>query len=326
MKTLITIFGDFNPRHTANGEIRMMCPFRENHESGADGSKSFFVNQDKGVYNCFSCNSAGSLVELLTIKFKVSTNDALELVVASTIDRLLELEEEDDTSPPEVYLPESVLTWDFPPEYYLMRGFKRETLKHFRIGTYQNENDDTVITIPIYKDTDTKNLLYGVQHTIKDGDKRSFWFKPSGFPRHKIIYNEHAFENATVVEGQSDVWKCYQNERPDAVATFGTKLAKQQIEILKKYKTIRLAYDNDDAGMMATEFAYHVLKHHAEILIVPYLPKDPGKCKKKEWQEAYANATDYAEYHFSMYNTIGEKYDNVVKTTKKNLQKFGIFL
>lgn len=328
MRTLFEIFSDYNPRNASNGEIRMGCPFSENHTGSADGSKSFFVNQDKNVYNCFSCKAAGSLLTLLTVRFHVPLSDAFELVTIDNLEEKISGDYGNDNEPLKVYQPEEILTWDKPPKYYLRRKYDKEVLKHFRIGEYKNANGDTVISIPVYKNTEDKDFLLAVQHTIKDDVKgRSFWFKPTGFPRHRVIYNEHNQSTATLVEGPSDVWKCFQSDRPDAVGTFGTMLTANQIEILKKYKVIRLAYDNDLAGMLATEFAYHALKHHTKVLIVPYHTKDPGKATAKHWQNSYDNATDYAEYHWAMcVGAMGEEYDGVLKETKKRLHTLGIFV
>ena len=121
-RSLMDIFADYSPKQMTNGQIRMECPFRENHEDGS-GRISFFVSPDKNAYHCFSCNEHGNLVNLLTTKFEVGYFDAMELVTIS------DFEKKDS---PEFELD---LSWRLiPPEDFLKRGFKKETLKHFRIG------------------------------------------------------------------------------------------------------------------------------------------------------------------------------------------------
>ena len=45
MTDLLEVFKDFNPQKMTNGQIRMECPFRENHPDGS-GRMSFFVSPD----------------------------------------------------------------------------------------------------------------------------------------------------------------------------------------------------------------------------------------------------------------------------------------
>ena len=113
-RSLMDIFADYSPKQMTNGQIRMECPFRENHEDGS-GRISFFVSPDKNAYHCFSCNEHGNLVNLLTTKFEVGYFDAMELVTIS------DFEKKDS---PEFELD---LSWRLiPPEDFLKRGFKKE--------------------------------------------------------------------------------------------------------------------------------------------------------------------------------------------------------
>lgn len=83
------------------------------------------------------------------------------------------------------------------------------------------------------------------------------------FNKSKILYGFHITKSAMkekdeiiVVEGQMDFLMAYQDGVPNVVATSGTALTAYHLEILKKFsENIIFAFDNDEAGIHATERA-----------------------------------------------------------------------
>ena len=114
MTELLKLLQDYDPVRKSNGQIRCMCPFRENHPDGS-GRKSFFLSPELGVFHCFSCNAKGSAVRLLTRRFGVNYFDAMEMVNLASIvgDKPKKAEFELDKS--------FTVT---PPKYFLDRGYK----------------------------------------------------------------------------------------------------------------------------------------------------------------------------------------------------------
>lgn len=51
--SLMEVFSEFSPKLMSNGQIRMECPFRENHTDGS-GTMSFFATPDMNAYHCFA--------------------------------------------------------------------------------------------------------------------------------------------------------------------------------------------------------------------------------------------------------------------------------
>ena len=50
---LLSIFSEYSPQLLTIGQIRMECPFRENHSDGS-GRMSFFVSPEINAYHCFA--------------------------------------------------------------------------------------------------------------------------------------------------------------------------------------------------------------------------------------------------------------------------------
>lgn len=285
-KSLIDIFADFSPQVMSNGQIRMECPFRDNHTDGS-GKMSFFVSPDINAYHCFSCHSHGNLVRLLTTVFKVNYFDAVGMVRFS------------DYTPKKSEFDLDVI-WSFKkfPEEFIERGYSRECLRHFRVGMSERDS----IIIPYYKSFNEPSELLGYQERwYSHGERRVRNNK--GFDKKNYLYNlDTGHEYTVLVEGQSDVWRLY-DFGYNACAIMGASLSAEQVKMLSAFKKVYLALDNDEAGRRSTESCVSLLKNYMEILLVPYTTKDPGECSKSEWDSAFKNSTDYLTYAMEM--TIG---------------------
>lgn len=282
-KSLLEVFSDFSPQLMSNGQIRMECPFRDNHTDGS-GRMSFFVSPDINAWHCFSCHSHGNLIRLLTTKFGVNYFEAMSMV------RLTEYK-------PEKKEFDLDIMWDMnrPPKEFLDRGYTKECLKHFRVGTTDRDS----ILIPYYRSFNSPIELIGYQERWYSPDRRVKNSK--GFEKKSYLYNlDYSYDYAILVEGQSDVWRVWQHGY-NVCALMGSDMSDEQVRMLSKFKTVYLALDNDEAGRRGTEIVYHLLKNHCTVLLVPYETKDPGECKSKEsWDNSFKGSTDYVIYSMEM--------------------------
>ena len=297
------VFSDFSPQLMGNGQIRMECPFRENHRDGS-GRMSFFASPDINAYHCFSCHSHGNLVRLLSTMFKVNYFEAVSMV------RLTEYRPDKKEFDLDVM-------WDINkvPKEFLERGYTIECLKHFRVGT----TDKGSILIPYYKNFSPLTDLIGYQERWYSPDRRVKNSK--GFEKTSYLYNlDYAYEYVILVEGQSDVWRIWQHGY-NACALMGSDMSESQVKMLSKFKKVYLALDNDKAGRRATEIAYYLLRNHCEVLLVPYTTKDPGECiSDSEWRTAFKESTDYAVYSMEMsmgWDGYLEMRDGVIEELRK---------
>lgn len=123
---------------------------------------------------------------------------------------------------------------------------------------------------------DKSRAIYGL-HLAKESIRQSDW--------------------AVLVEGNMDVVASHQAGLTQAVAVSGTALTADQLKILGKFsKNIRLAFDTDDAGLLATERAIDISqKLGLNLKVVKTGAKDPDELIKSD-PEAWKRAVDSARY------------------------------
>jgi len=197
-----------------------------------------------------------------------------------------------------------ISSMDIPSQYFLNRGYKRETLEHFCVGT-SKKNDgifrDRSIVPVIAQDgihvvgfTGRSNyekcLKCNQYHEGSCESKNknyiySKWVNNKGFAKERYLYNLHnAIEAAKyskkiiLCEGPADVWSLYEKGIENAVAIFGTSLTDSQQIILETcdIHKIILLLDNDEAGIEAREKIKSSLCRFFNIAVPKYEGKDPG--------------------------------------------------
>lgn len=146
-----------------------------------------------------------------------------------------------------------------------------------------NENLNFVfknrLTFPIY-DENNKLVAFAARDiTNKEPVKYLSTETTSIFEKSKILYNfnnvkKEETNNLLIVEGFMDVVGYYKAGYKQVVATMGTTLTDDQINLLKsipKLKNITLSYDNDSAGMYATiSNGQKLLDHGFNVNVVNY--------------------------------------------------------
>lgn len=313
------IFSHLDAKELRNGDYRMKCPFRENHTDGS-GRKSFFISSELGTYHCFSCGAKGGAINLLTTKFKVSYSDAVELIKIGEITNEFPAYDEVENNSLDLptYLPDTVLTWSRPPRVFIKKGLTVETLRKFRVGV--NEIDGRLIsTLPLYQ----FKRLVGVKYRAPG---KQFWYS-KGFSKDKFLYNEPVdYEKVMLVEGETDTMMSYQNGIEWAAGTLGTEVTTNQCKRISRFKNTYFAFDNDNPGLIATEWTYLKLRRYTNTLFVPYTSEDPGSASKEDLQYAVKHACDYSTYSMEMIKHLGDSYleilDNIEREVKKKRLAF----
>ncbi len=107
-----------------------------------------------------------------------------------------------------------------------------------------------------------------------------------------------------IVEGQMDVITAHQQGFKNIIASSGTALTRDQVNILKRYtNNIALAFDMDEAGELAAERGIReamAAEMNIKVIVLPS-GKDPDECIRKNpdvWEKAVEEAKLMMQYYF----------------------------
>ncbi len=126
---------------------------------------------------------------------------------------------------------------------------------------------------------------------------------------------------AILVEGQMDALAAYQAGTKNVIATSGTALTIEQIQILKRYtKNLAMAFDADSAGQSAAKRGIELALSQELNVKVIVLPsgKDPDECIRTNlqgWFTAVKESKSIMEYYFD------QTFDNLDLTNVENKKK-----
>lgn len=309
---LLRITAKNNPELLTSGQVKMKCPFRENHKVNL-GRDSMFLSPDINRYHCFSCREKGKLSELLVKFFDIDIYAALDLVIniPSETPKKVKVNSFEVDEP-----------WTVKPySFFTERGFPEE----FQISKSVGVTEKGRIVIPYY----AGDVLKGVQYrkdVKKKGSYKKFVSNSDNFDKINYLYNyKHDAEEATLVEGYTDSWRLELFDE-HAEAVLGGDISDEQAYLLSSHKNIYLATDNDETGRRLLEIAnFKLSAYPVTVWVIPYLEKDPGLClSRKKWRSYKNQAVTYAEYATLMAIHDDTYIDNRTKWLK-NVKKIALF-
>ena len=148
--------------------------------------------------------------------------------------------------------------------YLIERNVTPEMIKYFNL--FYCKNDTKIgeriyqtkerIVIPIYDLS--ANLVSWQARAVRKDVSPKYMFPPK-FKGAELIYNAHNInkgEDIIVCEGVFDVFGWFKSGFKNSIATFGKKISKHQLDVLKSLKprVVYMAWD-DDAQSEKEEFA-----------------------------------------------------------------------
>lgn len=290
VRRVVTAAG-INIANEWESDLIVFCPYHNNYRT-----PSAEVSKTKGMFFCFSCQTAKTLVEFVmfttnksyfeTIRFIDSYST--EVDVNSVLDDILN--DKKDFVPYDFNtiqrLNETALSSQRALNYMSRRSINIDSMKKFMIG-YSEKQD--MITVPV---SAPDGLCLGFVARSVEG--KEFKNTP-GLPKSKVLFNLHRarkFATVYVVESSFDAIRLDQNGVP-AVATLGANVSKGQLELLTKYfNGVIVIGDNDDAGKGMQEKVLEKLGKRATLIAIPSRFKDVGDMTDSDIHELVRRIDD----------------------------------
>jgi DNA primase len=229
---------------------RIACPIHN-----GDGL-NFSVDDDLGLYHCFTCGAAGDCISLYAALENLSNADAARklsqdyqiemkspMVLRKTV-RDLKNYQESQTELPTVTLPESRQLNGY-------RKYTQDAIKHFDLRL-----TDQGVLLP-FRDMEGRIVGY----SIRQINRQPKYLNSEGLRKADILFG--LFENQAdirtanqviLVEGQFDCVRVWDAGYRNVAATMGSSLTSSQARLLMPLiSTIVVLYDGDNAGRSGAE-------------------------------------------------------------------------
>lgn len=321
IEDLVNYYGlKYEPKN--NNELNMMCVDVAHN----DRNPSMNFNTEKKKYNCLSCKAIGNwytFVKNVELKYndrKLSVMDKLligaevagidlNLVINKTkfdkdnTDLDFVLSDGGSVDVQEETFDDKVLAkfYKKTSNYFILRGYKRETLKYFEMGFgVKGEMKDRCV-FPV-RDINGRLLGWTGRSVVK-GEKVKWLHAPTDrFMKGLTLFNidkayPHIIKSGKVYvyESVGNLMRAHEAGKLNAVACLGNKMTKQQADILCNIANeVIMCGDPDMAG------------HEMNMIALDYLY---GKVDLK-FAKAYfgvgedGKALDYGDATVEMFNDI----------------------
>ena len=292
------------------------CPVHED----SDNSRAFSLSLDKHMWRCwtrdcqnnYSSDIFGLIIGVLSARhdkdvgFKEALLWACKILnIDSKHVKIDKIEESNDfikmvniftqhDSRHEALTGKEQYDLMLPSEYFIIRGFKEQTLLHFGVGDCLDKHGfmSQRAVIPIHNDEGSKVVAH-IGRATKEYRTPKFLFT-KGFDKRMFLYNYHrAIAKAKdtsclfITEGQGDVWKLYESGVENAVSIFGKSLSSQQKLKIESSGVTQLVIltDDDQAGRESKTELHRQLSRMFRLYFPRLTGKDVGDMEADQIQK-----------------------------------------
>ncbi|MBO0996547.1 DNA primase [Bacillus sp. SD075] len=198
----------------------------------------------------------------------------------------------------------SLDSWDFVSKFLLKRGFPAEYMEQAGLIIYREKDEsyfDRFRNRVMFPIMDHQGNTIAFSGRAMGDDEPKYLNSPETpiFNKSKTLYNFHHArphirkkEQVVIFEGFADCISAVGAGVENAVATMGTALTDQHIQLLKRNTDqILICYDSDSAGLNAANRAVNMLQEHEFSVKVALMPDnlDPDDYIKEFGEKSFVS-------------------------------------
>ncbi|MFP3510554.1 DNA primase [Peribacillus sp. SIMBA_075] len=198
----------------------------------------------------------------------------------------------------------SLDSWDFVSKFLLKRGFPAEYMEQAGLIIYREKDEsyfDRFRNRVMFPIMDHQGNTIAFSGRAMGDDEPKYLNSPETpiFNKSKTLYNFHHArphirkkEQVVIFEGFADCISAVRAGVENSVATMGTALTEQHIQLLKRNTDqILICYDSDSAGLNAANRAVNMLQDHDFSVKVAHMPDnlDPDDYIKEFGEKSFVS-------------------------------------
>ena len=245
-------------KNVAPGNINIQCPFCDDHSNHGGFSIS------KGNYQCWRCKG-GHPVKAVSLAAHIPMDTARQLIqkYSKGVNPFLQAEQTHKSNVKSITLPGEPLKECHRRYLSEVRKFDPEELEFYHgllgttdVGYWQGIDFRYRVIIPIYDVWGNLCTFQGRDYTQQQELRYKCCPVDKAVVHHKhLLYGAELARNKdriVVVEGVFDQWRM----GPGSVATFGTSLTREQVNLISMWKEVIFLFDPEpEAQEHAREYA-----------------------------------------------------------------------
>ena len=261
------------------------------HKNG-DSNPSASLNRESLLFNCFTCGG-GSIVWLVQNCLDVDRDtaaaelknyaDGLKVVpIEDFIDRLNKMfaNEAQSRFDIPVYNERILDRWITSTDYLTERGVSLQVQKEMKTGLDRGRREIARVNgLETYVEVDRVVLPHFINGRLvgwvarKTGNVEGVakYKNSKSFPRQYSLYNYDNVEGTQhvyVVESPMSVLVLKSRGVTDVVATFGAKVSKPQLDLLREFPKVTIFMDGDAPGRSATHNLIDALREYVSLTVI----------------------------------------------------------
>ena len=284
---LIDLIGARNINDTGD-ELIHSCQLNFGLHKNGDQNPSASLNKNTLLFNCFTCGG-GSIIWLVVNVLNISRDQAIlelknyisgakDIPIEKFIERLNKLFKGDQTGRVDipVYNERILDLYVGDTSYFSVRGVNTEIQQRMKLGInkkLEKTYDDKIIEVErvIIPHFMNRKLVGWVARKTDNSLNVAKYKNSKGFPRQHWLFNYDNCEGMSevyVVESPMSVLVLLSRGIENVVATFGAKVTKTQLDLLREFPTVIVFMDGDAPGRQAQHNVIDGLREYTNVRVI----------------------------------------------------------